>query len=147
MDLICLKRVVKYFKCFFDNYYLFLRQNQYPFFIQDNITYEHVTSQKESPGSILEKKLFFKMSQNSVDTLVPESFFKKVARCWPAAISKETLKQVLSAKFAEQLFLKYQRLLLITLSENSNLKSGAIVNSFVKKTITFGNFFKAKRLK
>ena len=61
--------------------------------------------------------------------------------------SKETLTQVLSAKFAEQLFLKYQRLLLITFFENSNLKSGAIVNSFVKKTITFGNFFKAKRLK
>lgn len=106
MDLICLKRVVKYFKCFFDNYYLFLRLNQYPFFIQDNITYEHFTSQKESPGGILEKKLFFKMSQNSVDTLVPESFFKKVARCWPAAIFKRDSETGAFSKICRAAFFK-----------------------------------------
>ena len=147
MDLICLKRVVKYFKCFFDNYYLFLRLNQYPFFIQDNITYEHFTSQKESPGGILEKSSSSKCHKIESTHLCLSLFLRKLHAVGLQLYSKETLKQVLSAKFAEQLFLKYQRLLLITLSENSNLKSGAIANSFVKKTITFGNFFKAKRLK
>ena len=55
------------------------------------LAYEY---QKQSPGGVLRKKLFLKISQNSQKTPLPESFFNKVAGLRLATLLKKNLAQV-----------------------------------------------------